>query len=376
MELERRLASMSRDTSAAFTQTETAAPLARDAGTQGAADGAATAAGSGADDSPGEGGQVRGSLLNQAVAAAESAAAWLTRPPASTSQNTQKKKRKPHGKWTIGEEQKLHELMIAEGARPSALRAAVEKTTWWAAKAAALGTGRDVKVLQSRWKHINGAGLLPDAATLPGDTQVFRNHAGEPSLGRTSTVPKPSRAAGGTATDAGSSAFGSSAVSPPAHAAVEEDDDEEDDDAPAAKRPRRSSSRKPEVFGFVVGSVVWAKFDSYPYWPGIVAELRSEDIDEETRDDLQKAMERMPSSGNMPPELVLVRFELGQQLQYEWISRVRMCPFREGADPPDVRKVASRREGACTDLGDPAYLRAVAAASLHAQQGVSSYMCM
>jgi hypothetical protein len=48
--------------------------------------------------------------------------------------------------------------------------------------------------------------------------------------------------------------------------------------------------------GFVAGSVVWAKFESFPYWPALVSELESNaDIDAETRMELDEQLKPQPA---------------------------------------------------------------------------------
>ena len=47
--------------------------------------------------------------------------------------------------------------------------------------------------------------------------------------------------------------------------------------------------------GFVAGGVVWAKFESFPFWPALVSELDGNtDIDAETRMELDEQLKPQP----------------------------------------------------------------------------------
>ena len=151
--------------------------------------------------------------------------------------------------------------------------------------------------------------------------------------------------------------------------------------------------------GYKAGSVVWAKFESFPFWTALVTELHgNKDIDAETRKELDeqagmtttkgKGGKKQASGANKkelvrairraylthtyrihasvhltcfntiayinasPTIQVLVKFfDTGD---YSWIPRNKVCPYKYGSIAPDAGKGKKN-----TAANDPSYLRAI-----------------
>lgn len=91
-------------------------------------------------------------------------------------------------------------------------------------------------------------------------------------------------------------------------------------------RSRRSNAGKHtrKVFGFAVGSVVWAKLSGYPFWPGIVSEFKHDHLlDPATRKALLDMYMKLPSGRRSAPAVVLVRW-CGRNERWDWVPTSKL----------------------------------------------------